>query len=41
MEINYWWLNLFFLLMVALVIWLVKETRNTRRHLKTKLLKGI
>jgi Ca2+/Na+ antiporter len=31
MEINYWWLGLFFLLMVALVIWLVKRNQKDEK----------
>jgi Ca2+/Na+ antiporter len=31
MEINYWWVGLFLLLMVILVIWLIKRNRKDEK----------
>lgn len=32
MEINYWWVGLFLLLLVALVIWLIKRNRKDEKE---------
>jgi membrane protein implicated in regulation of membrane protease activity len=37
MELNYWWLSLFFLLLAALVIWLVKRDRKDEKVFEKEL----
>jgi cytochrome c-type biogenesis protein CcmH/NrfF len=37
MEINYWWLSLFFLLIAALVIWLIKRNRKDEKEFEDEI----
>jgi cytochrome c biogenesis protein ResB len=40
MEINYWWLSLFLLLMVALIIWLIKRNLKDKKDFEKKMIQS-
>lgn len=40
MDINYWWLGLFIILMVILLIWLVKRNRKDQKEYEQELIKS-
>ena len=40
MEINYWWVSLFLLLMAVLVIWLIKRNRKDEKEWERELIQS-
>jgi len=40
MEINYWWLGLFLLVMAILVIWLIKRNRKDEEIFEEKIIRS-
>lgn len=40
MEINYWWLGLFLLLMAALMIWLIKRNRKDEKIFEEEIIQS-
>jgi Ca2+/Na+ antiporter len=40
MEINYWWVGLFLLLMAALVIWLIKRNRKDEKIFEEEIIQS-
>ena len=40
MEINYWWIGLFLVLIAALVIWLVKKNRKDEKAYENEIIQS-
>ncbi|MDN5286654.1 MAG: hypothetical protein JWR38_2928 [Mucilaginibacter sp.] len=40
MDINYWWLGLFIILMAMLVIWLIKRNHKDEKEYEKELIKS-
>jgi len=40
MEINYWWVSLFLMLMAVLVIWLIKRNRKDEKEWERELIQS-
>jgi cytochrome c biogenesis protein ResB len=40
MEINYWWVGLFLLLMAALIIWIIKRNLKDQKAFEKKIIQS-